>query len=134
MIRGKKGEGQDILYPQVLFTLLNLIFFSLLLVFVSNSSEGALVYEESYAKQIALLIDKAEGSTTFFVDFEKGLEIAEKNKILQSENLVRISNNEIVVKLSDSEGYRMKYFSDNEIVVSFEGKKLIVQSTERQGA
>ena len=129
MIRGKKAE--EVLYPVVIFVILNLIFFSLLMVFVTNSSNGSLVYEQAYAKQIALLIDKAEDSTTISINFEKGIEIAKKNKITSTENLVQIRNSEVIVKLSDSGGYSIKYFSDNDVTVSFDGNNLIIKTTEK---
>jgi hypothetical protein len=53
---------------------LNILFFALLLVFIIKSSNGALVYEQAYAKEIAIIIDKANPNTEVTMDIKKGIE------------------------------------------------------------
>jgi len=126
---GKRGEG--LLMSNVIFILLNLLFLFLLLAFVYRVSSGAPFYEQSYAKQIALSLDSAKTGMTIFINFEKGLEIAEKNN--QNKNdILNIDNEEniITIKLDSKGGYQIKFFSDNKILYGFMGEKLLIQVRE----
>ena len=78
--KNKRGE-EGIIYPVIIFVILNLIFISSLLIFVDKSSRGTAIYEQAYAKQIVLLINGAQAETEIILDFEKAIEIAEKNEI-----------------------------------------------------
>ena len=126
LLRNKRGE--NLIFPIVIFIVLNLIFFSLLLMFVFKSSTGALVYEQAYAKQIALLIDSAKPVTQFSIDFTKGFEIAEKNELSfeEKKNLVEFKDNRVIVKLDDKGGYGFGYFSDYGVSSYFDENLLIV--------
>ncbi len=110
----KKRRADEMLFPVIIFIMLNLIFCTIFLTFVYTYSTGASVYEQAYAKEIALLIDKAKPTTQIFLNFEKGFEIAKKNKI-SKENLVSGENNQVIVKLSNSRGYVFEYFSDYDV-------------------
>jgi len=83
---GKKGS--DMLFPPLMFIILNIVFFGILLLFVVKASAGAFVYEQVYAKQVALLIDEAKSEMQILVDFEEGVEVAEKNK--KKSNLISL--------------------------------------------
>jgi len=125
----KKGEA--LVYPLVIFVVLNIIFITLLMLFVFKSSTGALIYEQTYAKELALLIDGAKPGMEINFNFEKGFEIAEKNKLSSEsiENLVTFKDYQVTVKLSNSGGYSFNYFSDYDVSSSFEGHilKIIVK-------
>lgn len=114
-ILGKKGEEDStgILYSPITHIILIMLFFSFLLVFAYQSSEGATAYEQIYSKQIALLIDKSKPYSEIIIDFEKGYEIAEKNKI--NKKLVEIKDNAVIVSLSDKIGYSTYFFKNYEI-------------------
>ncbi len=114
MEKNKKASSE--LLSTSLFFLLNLIFIVLLLTFVNNASKGAFVYEEMYAKQIALLIDNAEPGTTVFIDFSRALEIAKGNN-KKTEDIVKIDKekNEVIVSLSNRGGHSFQYFSDYKV-------------------
>ena len=114
-LKNKKG-AEDIVLPMIIFLVLNLAFFGALLYFVYGSSTGALVYEESYAKQIALLIDSAEPSSLISIDFEKGFEIAKDNGIKDMKEVIHISGNLVSVRLgTGAQGHSYSFFSDYEI-------------------
>lgn len=130
LFKSKKG-AEDVFYPTVIFIILNLVFFSTILVFVDRSSTGTLVYEQAYAKQIALLIDGAEPTTKIIIDFEKGIEIAKKNNVALT-GIVKESNNEIIVKLSDKSGYGFKHFSKSDINFEFKENTLIITVGEQK--
>ena len=124
----KKG---NLLYPVVIFIVLNLIFISILLLFVYRASTGALIYEELYAKQISLLIDASKSDAKITIDFKKGLEIVEKNNP-EKENLVSFENNKVVVRLAGEVGYSSKYFSDYQISSEFEENNLILTIKDKK--
>ena len=116
-LRNRKGE--EVLTPIIIFVILNIAFFSILFGFVYIASTGALVYEQAYAKQIALLIDTAEPSpsTVIRINFVEGFEIAKSGSLNQA-NLVKIdnANKQVIVNLGRTKGgYAVKYFSDYEI-------------------
>ena len=146
MIRGlKRGsflkdkKGEEVLTPIIIFVILNLAFFSILFVFLAKSTTGALVYEEAYAKQIAMLIDAAEPepSTVIWINFQKGVEIAKDNN-LNLDNLVYIDNdeNQVIVNLGKTKGgYGVRFFSDYDISFYREGnKQYIVINKEKEQA
>jgi len=128
-LKNKKAEG--LIYPQVIFIVLNITFILLLMLFVFKSSTGAAVYEQAYAKQLALIIDNAKPDIELDFNFEKGFELAEENEISPAEikNMVQFSNNQVVVKLADKGGYKINYFSDYDVSSYFNGKilKIIIK-------
>ncbi len=128
LLNGKKG---NIGYPIVIFIILNLIFFSILLLFVHTSSTGALIYEQAYAKQIGLMIDRTKPNSDITINFKEGIEVAEKNN-QQKENLVSFKENKVIVKLSSSRGYSFAYFSDYDVSSKFDGDNLIVSINENE--
>lgn len=127
-------RAENLIFPIVIFIVLNLVFFSLLLAFVFKSSTGAGVYEQAYAKQIALLVDQAKPVTQINLDFTKGLELAGQNKLSseQKKNLVSFKNNEVRVKLHERGGYSFKYFSDYEVNSYFNENSLIIIVNEKK--
>jgi len=129
LLSDKKAE--EIAFPVVLRIIIYLVFFSILFLFVHLRSTGASIYEQAYAKQIALMIDSAGSPTKIVLDFKEGIEVAEKNKITLRENLVTLKNNEVIVKLSDNGGYSFKYFSEQEVNSYFDGNNLIITINEK---
>lgn len=128
-----KRGSENLVIPVVIFIILNLMFAVIIMGYVFKSSTGALVYEQAYAKQIVLLVDSAKPVTQFSIDFTKGLEIAEANELNseQISNLVKIRDNEVLVKLGKAGGYKFGYFSDYEIDSYFDGNFLIVNVNEK---
>jgi hypothetical protein len=108
---GKKG---NILTENLVFIILNVIFLMILFLFLFKQGEGAIILEESYAKQIALLIDGAKPGMIIQLNMEKGINLAEKNG-LNVNNIVSISNNIITVKLSENGGYSYSFFNNVEV-------------------
>jgi len=94
----------------IVFLILTLIFFVTLMVFVGKSSTSASIYEEIYAKKIALLIDRAKPDTYIYIDISKIVEIAKKNNI-KPEDIFEIKDN--YVKVNVGFGYSFKYFNNN---------------------
>lgn len=125
-MKSKKGESDTVILENVIFIVLNLIFFSALLIFVYSSGQGKLVYEQMYAKQIALFISGAEPEMELLLDITKPLELAgekDSEKIFvidQEENLVKVS-------LSSAGGYSFQYFSDYDVEFEITGNYLLIK-------
>jgi hypothetical protein len=125
--RDKKGSS-NVVFPPVIFLVLNLAFIALLLVFIFRSSGGGLVYEQAYAKEIALLIDEASSGMEIFVNIDKGLELAEKNG-KDKNRIVSVDSSEskVIVDLFGKGGYSYKYFSDYRVDASFDSSKNMIK-------
>src|SRR3990167_5572970 len=76
-----KSERGEILVENVLFIVLNIIFVSILILFLFKQGSGAVLLEQTYSKQIALMIDSAKPAMEIKLNMEKAQKIAEKNKI-----------------------------------------------------
>ncbi len=109
---GKKGE---LLISNIIFIVLNLVFLAILIVFIVKQGSGAIVLEQSYAKQIALLIDSAKPITEVRMDMKEGIEKA-KNEIgeerIKNKEVVKITGNLVTVKITDKGGYSYNFFND----------------------
>ena len=108
LLSDKKG---NLIFPTVIFIVLNIMFFGILLIFVFRTSGGAVVYEQAYAKQIALIIDEARPVMEIKLNMEEGMKLAEKNNI-DFDGIVKIENNVVIVKLSRRGGYSYSFFND----------------------
>jgi len=126
-LKNKKGE-ESLIFSPIIFILINVLFFVMLLAFVFKSSSGALVYEQAYAKQIALLIDQAKPGMEIHIDFSEALKIAEDNKFFGE--YVKIEDNQVVVKLADKGGYSFKHISNYKINPYFDKELLIITINE----
>ena len=112
-------RGVEIPLETVIFIFLNIVFVGgVLLLFVAKSSTGAVIYEQAYAKQIALSIDSAQPNSTILIDMQKGVALAQQQGKDRA-FLVRIDNakKEIFVSLTPRGGYSFHYFSDASVSV-----------------
>ena len=106
-----RGESENLVLPKIIFITLNIMFAMVILAFVFRTSSGAIIYEQMYAKQIALLIQESEPLMVIKLNMEKGMEFAEK-KGVAFEDVVSISDNMVIVKLSENGGYEYSFFND----------------------
>ena len=104
----KKGT---ILVENIVFIIINLIFLSVLVLFLVKQSSGTIVLEQTYSKQIAMLVDSARPVMIIKMDMEKGRKLAEGNGI-DFNDAVRITGNTVQVKLSGKAGYTYSFFND----------------------
>lgn len=107
----KRNKKAVILMENVIFIILNILFIAILILFLLRQGQGAVILEQSYAKQIALLIDSAKPGMTIILDMSKAKDLAEKNS-LEFKDIVVNTNNVITVKLSEKGGYSYSYFND----------------------
>ena len=77
---------------------------------------GAVLLEQSYAKNIALLIDSAQPVTDLKLNMRDAFALAEKNGI-NPEDIVKIDENVVIVKLSSQGGYKYSFFNDVDVSV-----------------
>lgn len=98
----------------IIFIILNLLFLIILVLFIARQGGGAIVLEQSYAKQIALLVDSAKPVMIINLNMDKAKKLADKNKIDFSE-VVKINGNIVTVKLSERGGYSYSFFNDVDV-------------------
>jgi urate oxidase len=116
---GKKGQ---ILTENIIFIVLNLIFLSILVLFVYSKSGGEAVLEEKYAKQIALVIDSAKPSMKIHLNMEDAYKKAESNGF-DNRSVVSVDsqNNIVNVKLRNGNGYSYNFFNDVDVFSYYDG-------------
>lgn len=100
-----------ILAENVIFIVLNLVFLAMLILFLAKQGGGVIIVEQTYAKQIALLIDSAKPGMTIRLNMEKVKKLTDKNKMDFSE-AVKINGNVVSVKLTKDSGYEYSFFND----------------------
>ncbi len=104
----KRGE---ILIESIVFIILNLAFLTILVLFLLKQGTGAILLEDSYAKQIALLVDSAEPGTIMEINMKRGLDLSEE-KGVDFKEAVSFSENYVKVKLSEKGGFEYPLFND----------------------
>ena len=115
-IKGKRG---DILIGDVIFIVLNLVFLTILILFVVTKTNDAARLEEIYAKQIALMIDSAKPGMILYLDMEDAIEEA----IDENQNIATIASiegNVVTVKLRDKGGYSYSFFNDANVSIDLD--------------
>jgi len=112
MFKNKRG----LLPEEIIFLLLNLVFFVVMLLFIINSTNGKAVYEQAYAKQIALLIDEAKPDTTILLDMQNALKLY-GNK--DRREMVKIIGSGVKVTLGVSGGRVYNFFSSANVKAEF---------------
>ena len=102
-----------LILEEIIFFSLNVIFFVIMLGFVVSNVNGRPVYEQAYAKQIALMIDEAKPGMTFSLNMR---DVVEKYDRELSE-IIKIDNNEkkVVVKLGSRGGHSYRFFTQAKI-------------------
>jgi len=105
-----------ILVENVIFIILNILFISILILFLSRQGDGAVVLEQSYAKNIALLIDASQPVSEMKLYMKDAIDVAEKNGISREE-IVKINGNSVLVKLSANGGYQYSFFNNVDVTV-----------------
>ena len=118
----KKGE---LLMGNIIFIVLNLMFLTILFLFITQQGSGLVLLEQSYAKQIALIVDSAKPGMDVFLDFEKGFEKIEesfgRDYDLDRDKIIQVNNNIVTVKLDNDDrrkGYSYSFFNKIDFDIS----------------
>src|SRR4030042_3748013 len=106
-----KNRRGVILVENIIFIILNILFIIILSLFLFRQGNGAVILEQSYAKNIAFLIDSAKPIMEIKLNMEDALNLAEKNGISRVD-IVKINGNIVTVKLSEKGGYQYSFFNN----------------------
>ena len=106
-----KNKRANILTENIVFIILNLVFISILIIFLFARTGDAAVIEEKYAKEIALALDSARPGMSILINMDDAVKIAEKNN-LPLENIVTIQGNIVTVKLRENGEYSYSFFNN----------------------
>lgn len=104
-------KGGQILVENVIFIVLNVLFLVILVLFLARQGNGAVILEQSYAKNIALLIDSGKPGMEMKINMQDAIDLAEKSGINRNE-IVKINGNIVTVKLSANGGYQYSFFNN----------------------
>ncbi len=120
-VEGLKGDkrGANIITENIIFIVLNLIFLTIIVLFVFSRMGSAAVLEEKYAKQIALMIDGAESE---MIIATKMLDAAAKasREGQPLEDVITINGNVVNVKINPKgSGYSYSFFSQNDVTARY---------------
>jgi len=132
---------RGIVLENVIFLVLNLVFFVVVLFFITTNNADHAIYEQIYSKQISLLIDRAKPGTKIAYNIrDLRLELASHltrseranqqlfNDLLKKKILVDNKNKKVVIGLTKkSKGYSYPYFSNYTIEKRFQGNYLILE-------
>ena len=110
----KRDVRGTILVENVIFIVLNILFLTILILFLYRQGNGAVVLEQSYAKNIALLIDSAKPITEMKLNMDDAFTLAQKNGV-NPEDIVKINGNIVTVRLSDKGGYQYSFFNNVDV-------------------
>ncbi|MDP3881504.1 MAG: hypothetical protein Q8Q31_01360 [Nanoarchaeota archaeon] len=112
--RGTIGDLPD----TVITVILIVLFAAFLFVFVGQQKNGAGVWEDVYAKEIAQIINLAEPGDEISIDIHYATEIAKKNRYGQLDSIIKFDNEnrEVIVKLRSRGETRFSYYNNVEIV------------------
>jgi hypothetical protein len=129
----KKNKKAKLPLETIIFLVLNLVFFVVMLIFAYSSGNREFVYEQTLAKEIALIIDNAKPTIIVSLDISKYIEIAEKNK-QPIEKIVKLNKeeNSVEVNLKQKGGYSYQYFSDSNVSIVSEKNLLLIYIKEKK--
>ena len=129
----KINNRGELLWGQVIFIVLNILFFVVLVIFLVRVGSGALEKEQIYAKKIALLIDSAKPETLIVLNVGDAVEIGKKKNI--NESVMFVVDNEkslVKVKLTSYQPYVYNYFSDADVTLELKGESLSINIKARE--
>lgn len=113
MILRKISKKGNILTENIVFIILNLIFLTILMLFLFSKIDSTAVLEEKYAKQIALMIDSSMPDMTISFNMKDAHDKLEEG--LDWADAVKINGNKVFVKLSDRGGYEYSFFNNVDV-------------------
>jgi hypothetical protein len=118
----------NILHENVIFIILNVTFFSIMILFVYLQSSSVHVNEEVTAKQVALLIDASKPGTDINMNLKDFFAKAEKNGI-SKENSVKVDNDKdlVIVRGSKKSFYEYSYFNNIYVEYDFKGDYFVLK-------
>ncbi|MEM4271863.1 MAG: hypothetical protein QXD13_02140 [Candidatus Pacearchaeota archaeon] len=121
---GKKGKFGDTLMNNLTYMIVLIVFFAGMMLFIQTKMNGAGVWEDFYAKEIAKVINAAKPGDYVTLDVRSATKIAAKNKI-GFEEIFSFDNDKSDVCVKLSAGGRSCYSYFNQVNIESEGVKLL---------
>jgi hypothetical protein len=116
LLGSRRGE---LVISNVVFVILNIVFFALLLIFVVTQGSNVHKLEQVTSKQVALVLDALRPGTTVTIDIADVLRKAEPGLDPGGLILIDRERNVVVVKLtSEGVGYSHRFFNDIQVASS----------------
>lgn len=106
----KNKKGEEIVTEQIIFIILNLVFFLALILFVIRSGSSDSATEEAYAKKIALVIDDMQPRMQVIISAPDLFKKIDANNFKDAP--FAVSGNTITVKTRTDGGYSFDFFSN----------------------
>jgi len=103
----RKGE---FLVENIVFIVLNILYLVILILFLLKQGSGAIILEDAYSKNIALLIDSAKPTMTIHLNLQDLKAVSDKNGIPFSD-VLKINGNYAIIKLSEKGGMKYHFFN-----------------------
>jgi len=119
MIKKRISKRATILVGNIVFIMLNVVFLSILILFLVSKTGSAAVLEEKYSKQIALIIDSAKPGMIIHLNMEDAIDKAKKEN-WDFNNIVMIHDNIVTVKLREKGGYSYSFFNNIDVTANFD--------------
>lgn len=107
----KKGQ---LLVGNVVFIILNLVFLSIVVLFLVQHGNSVSELEEVYAKKAALMIDSSQPVMKLKFDMRDGLEKTKEENV-DFRDALRIEDNKVIVSLSSDTSHSYHFFNDVEV-------------------
>jgi lipoprotein signal peptidase len=98
----------NILTENIVFIVITLLFIGALFGFVIRSSSSTRLTEEVYAKKFALIIDSLKPDTILEYSVK---DLTEKAVNIPENQVIKIIDNKVLVKLSENSGYSYSFFN-----------------------
>ena len=122
------NKKADLLHENLIFIVLNVIFFVMMILFVQMKGSAIHIAEEETAKQIALIIDVSKPGTDIEINLADFFEKAD-GKGMRKDKTIIIDNekNLVTVKGSLDTFYDYSYFNDVNVKFNFKDDYLILE-------
>ncbi len=108
-----RGAG-DVLSGNILYVILVVIFTIGVFMIIMQNKNNAGQWEEFYAKELALLLDRAKPGDQYTIDIQKASELAVKNGVSDPRYIIKFDGQarKVVVSLKPDGGTAFYYFSN----------------------
>jgi len=117
-----KRKRGTILVENILFIILTIAFLTILILFFLKQGSGAIVLEQAYAKQKALMLNASKPGMILQLRVEKKKKKADDSN-LAFEDVIKIKDNFVTVKVTENSGYSYGFFNDVDVNIPYLDEK-----------
>jgi len=104
-------KAQNLLAGTTIFIILNVLFFSLMLLFISQVGSSDNSLEKKEVRRIALVIDQMKSDTELVMDISELCKTAQKNNFGGNIAIADYNSGILTVKTSNNDGNSFKFFT-----------------------